>query len=119
MLRGTGRDHGYAGVRRAPEHFTFTFTIPPSPATYRPQDKQSLKNAKQRLLLLEDQFKTLSWEHEVLQQRYDKVCGGGGGSAQRRWGRRMGPCSGHVTDQGPNAPLQWACPHDPPPPLGQ
>ena len=28
MLRGTGRDHGYAGVRRAPEHFTFTFTLP-------------------------------------------------------------------------------------------
>ena len=26
MLRGTGRDHGYAGVWRAPEHFTFTFT---------------------------------------------------------------------------------------------
>jgi myosin heavy subunit len=37
------------------------------------KDKQSLKNAKQRLLLLEDQFKTLSWEHEVLQQRYDKI----------------------------------------------
>ena len=42
MLRGTGRDHGYAGVRRAPEHFTFTFTLlmtphghalsPPAPA---------------------------------------------------------------------------------------
>ena len=27
MLRGTGGDHGYAGVRRAPEHFTFTFTL--------------------------------------------------------------------------------------------
>ena len=27
MLRGTGRDHGFAGVRRAPEHFTFTFTF--------------------------------------------------------------------------------------------
>ena len=27
MLRGTGRDHGYAGVRRVPEHFTFTFTL--------------------------------------------------------------------------------------------
>ena len=23
----TGRDHGYAGVRRSPEHFTFTFTF--------------------------------------------------------------------------------------------
>ena len=26
MLRGSGRDHAYTGVRRAPEHFTFTFT---------------------------------------------------------------------------------------------
>jgi len=37
------------------------------------KDKQSLKNAKQRLVLLEDQHKTLAWEHEVLQQRYDKI----------------------------------------------
>ena len=29
MLRGTGRDHGYAGVRRAPGNFTFTFTTKP------------------------------------------------------------------------------------------
>ena len=28
MLRGAGRDHGYAGVRSTPEHFTFTFTLP-------------------------------------------------------------------------------------------
>ena len=26
LCLGTGRDHGYAGVRRSPEHFTFTFT---------------------------------------------------------------------------------------------
>eukprot|EP01006_Ploeotia_vitrea_P066816 TRINITY_DN95786_c0_g1_i1.p1 TRINITY_DN95786_c0_g1~~TRINITY_DN95786_c0_g1_i1.p1 ORF type:complete len:457 (+),score=91.42 TRINITY_DN95786_c0_g1_i1:76-1446(+) len=37
------------------------------------KDKHSLKNAKQRLQLLEEQFKTLSWEHEVMQQRYDKL----------------------------------------------
>ena len=27
LCLGTGRDHGYAGVRRSPEHFTFTFTL--------------------------------------------------------------------------------------------
>ena len=32
MLRGTGRDHGYAGVRRAPEHFTLPYLTPPPPA---------------------------------------------------------------------------------------
>lgn len=37
------------------------------------KDKQSLKNAKQRLVLLEEQFKTLAWEHEVLHQRHDKI----------------------------------------------
>ena len=30
LCLGTGRDHGYAGVRRSPEHFTFTFTLPRS-----------------------------------------------------------------------------------------
>ena len=30
MLRGTGRDHGYAGVRRASEHFTFTLADRPA-----------------------------------------------------------------------------------------
>ena len=29
MLRGAGRDHRYAGVRSAPEQFTFTFTNSP------------------------------------------------------------------------------------------
>ena len=31
MLRGTGRDHGYAGVRRAPEHVTPVQNPPPPP----------------------------------------------------------------------------------------
>jgi len=37
------------------------------------KDKQSLDNAKERLRSLEDQFKTLSWENEVLLQRFQKV----------------------------------------------
>ena len=39
MLRGTGRDRGYAGVRRAPEHLTFTFThvMDPEQEDYSPE----------------------------------------------------------------------------------
>jgi chromosome segregation ATPase len=37
------------------------------------KDKMSLKNSKARLKLLEGQLKALSWEHEVLQQRFGKV----------------------------------------------
>jgi hypothetical protein len=37
------------------------------------KDKMTLKNSKARLKLLEDQLKSLSWEHEVLQQRFSKV----------------------------------------------
>ena len=39
MLRGTGRDHGYVGVRRAPEHLTFTFThvMDPEQEDYSPE----------------------------------------------------------------------------------
>ena len=36
-------------------------------------DKTSLRTAKQSLLQLEQKVKTLSWEHEVLAQRYDKL----------------------------------------------
>eukprot|EP00998_Keelungia_sp_KM082_P001725 NODE_1206_length_1425_cov_91.479199_g1195_i0.p1 GENE.NODE_1206_length_1425_cov_91.479199_g1195_i0~~NODE_1206_length_1425_cov_91.479199_g1195_i0.p1 ORF type:complete len:452 (+),score=164.14 NODE_1206_length_1425_cov_91.479199_g1195_i0:57-1412(+) len=36
-------------------------------------DKEALKNAKERLRLLEEQFKTLSWEHEVLDQRQKQM----------------------------------------------
>eukprot|EP01061_Rhynchopus_euleeides_P023972 TRINITY_DN38788_c0_g1_i1.p1 TRINITY_DN38788_c0_g1~~TRINITY_DN38788_c0_g1_i1.p1 ORF type:complete len:441 (+),score=214.25 TRINITY_DN38788_c0_g1_i1:233-1555(+) len=36
-------------------------------------DKTSLRTAKQSLLQLEQKVKTLSWEHEVLNQRYDKL----------------------------------------------
>lgn len=39
------------------------------------KDKMSLKNSKARLKLLEDQLKSLNWEHEVLQQRFHKVVG--------------------------------------------
>ncbi|GLD96352.1 hypothetical protein PINS_up005035 [Pythium insidiosum] len=37
------------------------------------QDKVELRNAKARLLVLEQEFATLSWEYEVLQQRYAQV----------------------------------------------
>ena len=37
------------------------------------KDKLSLHNTKARLLVLEDQNKQLSWEHEVLQQRFTVI----------------------------------------------
>jgi len=37
------------------------------------KDKLSLHNAKARLMVLEDQNKQLSWEHEVLNQRFSVV----------------------------------------------
>lgn len=37
------------------------------------KEKLSLKGAKQRLTLLEEQVKTLAWEHEVLRQRSDQL----------------------------------------------
>eukprot|EP01028_Stygiella_incarcerata_P013570 TRINITY_DN82795_c0_g1_i1.p1 TRINITY_DN82795_c0_g1~~TRINITY_DN82795_c0_g1_i1.p1 ORF type:complete len:449 (-),score=145.03 TRINITY_DN82795_c0_g1_i1:201-1547(-) len=37
------------------------------------KDKMSLRNAKSRLKVLESQIKSVTWEHEVLQQRFSKV----------------------------------------------
>ncbi|KAJ3045697.1 Dynein regulatory complex subunit 4 [Rhizophlyctis rosea] len=37
------------------------------------KDKMSLQNAKARLRVLEDKHKQLSWEHEVLEQRFAQV----------------------------------------------
>lgn len=37
------------------------------------KDKQSLASAKARLKVLDDEFKALQWEHEVLEQRFEKV----------------------------------------------
>ncbi|KAJ1559224.1 Dynein regulatory complex subunit 4, partial [Cladochytrium tenue] len=37
------------------------------------KDKLSLQNSKARLRVLEDEHKQLTWEHEVLQQRFEQV----------------------------------------------
>jgi uncharacterized protein (DUF3084 family) len=37
------------------------------------KDKISLKNAKNRMVVIEEQLKNLKWEHEVLQQNYEQV----------------------------------------------
>ncbi|KAI9090804.1 growth-arrest-specific micro-tubule binding-domain-containing protein [Phlyctochytrium arcticum] len=37
------------------------------------KDKQSLRDTKARLKVLEDKHKALSWEHEVLDQRFEQV----------------------------------------------
>merc|ERR1711871_135143 len=37
------------------------------------KDKRSLRDAKSRYLVQEKELKTLSWEHEVLQQRFTQV----------------------------------------------
>ncbi|TPX68604.1 hypothetical protein SpCBS45565_g03006 [Spizellomyces sp. 'palustris'] len=37
------------------------------------KDKQSLRDTKARLKVLEDRHKALSWEHEVLEQRFEQV----------------------------------------------
>jgi hypothetical protein len=50
------------------------------------KDKQLLKSAKQRLEQLEEQVKTLAWEHEVLSQRYDAV----DGEVKKLYGRYHG-----------------------------
>uniref|UniRef100_A0A7S3DIN4 Growth arrest-specific protein 8 domain-containing protein n=1 Tax=Palpitomonas bilix TaxID=652834 RepID=A0A7S3DIN4_9EUKA len=37
------------------------------------KDKLSLQNAKSRVMVLEEQLKSLQWEHEVLEQRFEQV----------------------------------------------
>ncbi|EFC50469.1 hypothetical protein NAEGRDRAFT_88226 [Naegleria gruberi] len=37
------------------------------------KDKLSLKNAKSRLVMMEDQLKKLKWEHEILEQSHKQV----------------------------------------------
>jgi myosin heavy subunit len=37
------------------------------------KDKVSLKNAKNRMIVIEDQLKNLKWEHEILEQSYRNV----------------------------------------------
>ena len=37
------------------------------------KDKQSLANAKARLRFMEDEHKALGWEHDVLEQRLEKI----------------------------------------------
>merc|ERR1712167_93457 len=37
------------------------------------KDKMSLQNARSRLHVLETQLRDLTWEHEVLEQRYNQV----------------------------------------------
>eukprot|EP00002_Diphylleia_rotans_P039853 TRINITY_DN934_c0_g1_i3.p1 TRINITY_DN934_c0_g1~~TRINITY_DN934_c0_g1_i3.p1 ORF type:complete len:316 (+),score=88.29 TRINITY_DN934_c0_g1_i3:226-1173(+) len=39
------------------------------------KDKLSLANSKARLKVLEEQLKNVTWEHEVLLQRFEQVCG--------------------------------------------
>jgi len=39
------------------------------------QDMEELKNTKARLLVVEDRFKNLQWEHEVLDQRHQSITG--------------------------------------------
>lgn len=36
-------------------------------------DKEELAKAKAKLMVLEDEYKSLSWEHEVLEQRFEHV----------------------------------------------
>ena len=38
------------------------------------KDKQSLQHTKARLTLLTKNNDALTWEHEVLEQRFDQVC---------------------------------------------
>lgn len=37
------------------------------------KDKQSLASAKARLRVQGEEYKALGWEHEVLEQRFEKV----------------------------------------------
>lgn len=52
--------------------------------TYK-KDKLALQERKQELAMLTAQLESLSWEHEVLQQRFAQVATAGtGGLAQQR-----------------------------------